>query len=1639
MPNIIPNTFDKPTVFLSIAGSAQFRELLIAKNLAPYNIDGVYSYQGETSPYQVVLSDFVPIDTPNVSETGIDDASVGMILNKYGPGTKILDGADIISSDGAVSYSQAGQGSVFGGTVESKKEYDQSSANIQLVNEFFIDVNAVVNTYIPEGGYVYSYVSSDNIQPKGAQGGAPYPNFDSVNFGFFNFLQGGSFSLFNLESSNLASQDSYLAQLSTQFLAQAFRERVNREIERATIGRVNLQAFTDVFSASLLASGQQDLIAKNYVITVPTGVFDQSAFLLQKFSGTYIPTSPIEGDYFQEQPRRNTTVGQLLQGINNKITKPVTPTNRSQRFLANTGSGQKSVLFNNLGYNIYKPNYDKNLTQIGTVIDNIFDKDNSIGNLYIPGGEDIPAMFAPSGEVPYTPYGEETRTKVYGDDVLSKQFETDDINRRKMGLASLPYGEDSDPTGGFTWKSLQGPQPGALVGPGTNTQPTGEVLGTSPVYTGNVREKLQSSLSTNFEYNESSLLARTQRIVESADLVKGAKRLTHAGNAINQISKIFHDGYKEITKGSRVRKYVNKNGIEVGQEYGRVFTKDTPYLTFQNLQSGVANDNGEPINGNIRKFTNSIIDSTYNLNIAPMAGKESTNIQKTGPGNVKKYMLSIENLAWKGTPEFINLPHCEQGPNGGRIMWFPPYDLRLDSESSSPRFKGNSFLGRPEPIYTYENTERSGGISFKIIVDHPSVANLIVKKELAKANYSDNDVREIMASFFAGLKKYDIYELARKYNTLSPQTINEAYAQVLESNRTSPDDAAQVVQEVGTTSNNLPVSNQVQADLENFKNNSFYFQNSSTTGQNYEDVFVAYTQPNIVEQYINAQPLDEIARMPVFFDSLLFTNYQDLILLRDSITQILTTDQGKVELTFGASKLTTQNSNITISNDWFESVKLFFTEYQTGEGKNLGTYLGKTLIFKKTQDFGTKASVTPKKTNSTESFPCAYSPTATSASFNSAVCRAIILENIVFTPQDPAKDSGKETEPISQEGTKPKTQTNTQTKLQGISKKILRELLTECNYFEAIKETDSFLYESIKSKFKFFNPAFHSITPEGLNARLVFLNQCTRPGRTIPTRLDNQELSNFSDAFNTNFGTPPVLVLRVGDFYNTKIIPDSMTIDFEENSWDMNPEGIGFQPMIATVRLGFKMIGGHGLAEPIEKLQNALSFNYYANTEMYDERADATEVTEAVDKAIVEAINNFEPLPNVVNVNSVGDFGSPFGVIISASTAVGNTPATAVQDGEIEYTELFNGFVEKVKGYLNKTTSNFVSFINEYNYGVWSQVNHTRIYSEGYAIAFNSFDVDKQTFILGKQANYETYMENFASTLIQSVNDGQDRISIAMSEDEILTNSTKNKIKSNYINYIANRVITGFTRVSEFIQATTEVQLDLAKTMSVMDFISISGDGKTLPDGSLKIYSLSGKSENAVDTLDEFVQDYLTVVSGITDYYEYGASGGTNNEGFLFITSPLTTGNVTTYDSLYDTWTLPSDAVVYTLFSGIILSEIGRQEFVQELIKDVQEEYKESAKDFVESIVEIWLERFTVEKNTEKTLIQQFENKPNYQQFKNFNPTRDGKQLTSKKRVMIFKTGQGDAGLSAAFKDITSGFDFNESLQIFNGKKQFNG
>ena len=53
--------------------------------------------------------------------------------------------------------------------------------------------------------------------------------------------------------------------------------------------------------------------------------------------------------------------------------------------------------------------------------------------------------------------------------------------------------------------------------------------------------------------------------------------------------------------------------------------------------------------------------------------------------------------------------------------------------------------------------------------------------------------------------------------------------------------------------------------------------------------------------------------------------------------------------------------------------------------------------------------------------------------------------------------------------------------------------------------------------------------------------------------------------------------------------------------------------MIASVQLSIDLIGGHSLVGPINRLQNAVSFNYYANTEMYDVRSDTVKDGKIVD------------------------------------------------------------------------------------------------------------------------------------------------------------------------------------------------------------------------------------------------------------------------------------------------------------------------------------------------------------------------------------------------------------------------------------------
>ena len=165
----------------------------------------------------------------------------------------------------------------------------------------------------------------------------------------------------------------------------------------------------------------------------------------------------------------------------------------------------------------------------------------------------------------------------------------------------------------------------------------------------------------------------------------------------------------------------------------------------------------------------------------------------------------------------------------------------------------------------------------------------------------------------------------------------------------------------------------------------------------------------------------------------------------------------------------------------------------------------------------------------------------------------------------------------------------------------------EGDFFRLLELNDPVTHHKITDKIKFFDPAFHSVSPEGFNARLTFLQQCMRQGPTVGGSDVNR--ANANTANNLAFGRAPVCILRIGDFYYSKIIIETLNITYDR-PWDLNTEGIGVMPMIADVTLGFKFIGGSSLTGPIDRLQNALSFNMYANTEVYDNRAEQVDYDE---------------------------------------------------------------------------------------------------------------------------------------------------------------------------------------------------------------------------------------------------------------------------------------------------------------------------------------------------------------------------------------------------------------------------------------------
>ena len=1065
--------------------------------------------------------------------------------------------------------------------------------------------------------------------------------------------------------------------------------RIQQNLEASTVGRIRILDALEGNTATLsnIITGREPLVESNNKITVAKTLPGKGVDFLQTTLGLEFPWSEIPGDYLTNplnpinvRPVPNTEFGKVLQDATGVLgsligiqRRPKLSRKPSDLFIEYMGSGQKQNLYDLLSYSTYRPDYTTTarsqqssklfnfVNQIGQSVKTLLGSEAPKGKVYVGDDRGNDVKFA-MGDFNDRVVRSSYYLSLMFDPVQTKLFE------RKKNI-----GQGGEIAGKLTWISRN----------------SRNQLGTNNEQYDDQRSQLEETLSTKYGFRTESILGYTQDILDSMPKDGGEAR-SHVANVIDQTSRIFREGDTYLSRGSAI-KYVDKFGQESGVEYCRTWTKDRPYISYSDtMKKG----------GNIRKFQGSVMTDPWNLNIAPMSNgmkdfTNSSNIFNNYPFGVdkdgksfyaKKYMFSIENLAWKTSnrPGFtvLDLPYCERGPNGGRVMWFPPYDLKV-SESNTARWEENTFLGRPEPIYTYQNTSRSGQISFKVVVDHPSILNLLVREYFK--DMSDEEADNYIDAFFAGCEDVDFYDLIRRFTTLDKSDIdliqmylnngNGGNTETIKKFRTRLEPVKPTNPTTTTTQEEqpkpVPVSHTVKLKFDNDIPNP----KNLLTAVDYGSLYTEYinkqidyatkldasltnlfnypsTDPNVKKDKKNIfgseNPqgntttliADQVSKINSYFTTLQdeYTTYQTKVNELKEAISTKTAQNIILDLYSSTSSIATVDYNKKLSyRRSYSAIKDFFNKITKDGAKppdiswvKESDIVGNTVVpvekEYKLSDFGWEGNENTIKViakNIGETYTGIETNKGDTDCLNrdfkkvndlnivapiSFFCRQSTLK-FDYSKLDKKPDQPKRDEPVVIPKTKLEEYEETITTPPkrptiDVMKRIIMKTLSECFYFKKLEEDSPVAFKSLREKLRYFHPAFHSTTPEGLNARLTFLQQCIRPGDTIPIKgvSDNTDLN----ARNTTFGPPPICILRVGDFYHSKIVIRDVGITFDEGIWDLNPEGIGVQPMIANVSLQVSFIGGQGLEKTVDRLQNALSSNFYANTEMYDERSEST-------------------------------------------------------------------------------------------------------------------------------------------------------------------------------------------------------------------------------------------------------------------------------------------------------------------------------------------------------------------------------------------------------------------------------------------------
>lgn len=1179
MPNAINpddyNIDNLNTGFLGPILTTDFRDYVLSHNLQDinpivvqggYNLGGLNVYAGDLHQPTENVQDLPDVITmSNTTLPFLNNSSPyesNQIMNLWAtlsPYSWSVGGDTLLSqpAQGKETYVVTTKSLENPGDVGIWSNPDGSQTTVSSIREKMIKSREQYskNSYGPD--YLYAY-NCPNVPP------------EETGFIQYKTFAGGDF-----RSTILGQQlgfgpaagieyDSDLSDIGKEQRKFNIKERIKLNFIGDTLGSINADPF------GILAG--QDLITRDYTITRPPGFGGKAAAFAASLIGFNIPTSII--------PSWKSAPGNNGEDISNDL-------------LNYTANSTKSLIFNAIELNKWGPNFNGNEkpNKVKTKVGKFIEK---VGNAL----EGLNGAGQPPGTIKYTDVVE-TTTQIEDSRTGSGDSLVEKLNKGVKNLVDGLIAGQEDPT-----------IPTESTNPGVPTNP----IDGDEAYGFNTGYNIMSSDSLHQEYHDGDVYgSKSSKFVTKNDINIGPEApLPSDGNLFywdknrtsptakrglldytqKLIQKSGNHGAKYIgiansveninlTKNNRHKVWSQGNRITVGEGEDKVFCRSwslrNPYSKYEDTIRHSSLTNREQIFNDL-----SVLEDNGMPKIVPYKDEYwSDNWSKSlhSEGRPSKYMLSIENLAWENTREFNALPNVEKGPHGGRLMWFPPYDINF-TDNTSVNWESTAFIGRSEPIYTYNNTERTGTLSFTIITDHPSSLNVL-----------RNDTKVNLERYFAGCE----------------DLTNTAFGDI-----TSDEELIQPeTSEVPVPIDPPPVST---------KTLSYFFQNAATTKNRIgERIPGRDIKTDMAASYeVNGKNASFEADLQSMIDFLTTQDGKRFYIVVEGFTSRLTTTEYNTKLGYDrAESLRNYLQDAIVEQDlsvlWPNSVEgneiTFPQEIYWFSDKDNERY---SLPISKGEDKNGKDSDDPLTGAETQEQKEAIINDPGAVNARRATVRLVYDGRIdAFMRSRVSGDVEKVNEEKMAQYNIAKEQR--EKTITDKAQKLANEMVNESTYFNKLKVENSFIYDSLREKVQYFHPAFHSMTPEGLNGRLNFLKQCTRQGPNIAK----------GEPQNMAFGKPPICVLRIGDFYHTKIVIDTVNFTYDPLQWDLNPEGIGVQPMLAKVDLNFKFIGGSSLGGPINELQNAVSFNFFANTSVYNKRKQ------------VSVVKDGKPLD--------GDKGKPFG------------------------------------------------------------------------------------------------------------------------------------------------------------------------------------------------------------------------------------------------------------------------------------------------------------------------------------------------------------------------------------------------------------